>query len=224
MSAMGDSDRGAYGVVLKGVSKTIKGKRVLDDVSVQFPAGKVSGIRGPNGSGKTMLLRAVAGLLAIDNGSVDVLGERVGGTGAFPPSMGFLIEPMGFWDEFTGRENLEMLASIRGKVGPQEVARTLARVGLDPRDTRRVGAYSLGMRQRLGIAQALMESPRLLLLDEPTNALDEDGKDLVARIIAEERSRGITVIVVSHDLPELDRISDVQYRMSEGRIEGVRER
>lgn len=206
------------GVRVLGVSKSIKGNPVLDTVSADFALGRVSGIRGHNGSGKTMLLRAIAGLISVDKGSIEVFGEEVGVDGSFPMGVGFMIEPLELWDEFTGLEMLTLLSSLRGKFCVDHLRSTLIRVGLDPNDTRKIKSFSLGMRQRLNLAQALMGNPRLLLLDEPTNALDEDGQETICRILRDERDRGTTIIVVSHDREQLDRIADVQYVMSDGRI------
>ena len=209
------------GVRVLGVSKSIKGNPVLDTVNADFALGRVSGIRGHNGSGKTMLLRAIAGLISVDKGSIEVFGEEVGVDGSFPMGVGFMIEPLELWDEFTGLEMLTLLSSLRGKFCVDHLRSTLIRVGLDPNDTRKIKSFSLGMRQRLNLAQALMGNPRLLLLDEPTNALDEDGQETICRILRDERDRGTTIIVVSHDREQLDRIADVQYVMSDGRIREV---
>lgn len=209
------------GVRVLGVSKSIKGNPVLDTVSADFALGRVSGIRGHNGSGKTMLLRAIAGLISVDKGSIEVFGEEVGVDGSFPMGVGFMIEPLELWDEFTGLEMLTLLSSLRGKFCVDHLRSTLIRVGLDPNDTRKIKSFSLGMRQRLNLAQALMGNPRLLLLDEPTNALDEDGQETICRILRDERDRGTTIIAVSHDREQLDRIADVQYVMSDGRIREV---
>lgn len=209
------------GVRVLGASKSIKGNPVLDTVSADFALGRVSGIRGHNGSGKTMLLRAIAGLISVDKGSIEVFGEEVGVDGSFPMGVGFMIEPLELWDEFTGLEMLTLLSSLRGKFCVDHLRSTLIRVGLDPNDTRKIKSFSLGMRQRLNLAQALMGNPRLLLLDEPTNALDEDGQETICRILRDERDRGTTIIVVSHDREQLDRIADVQYVMSGGRIREV---
>lgn len=209
------------GVRVLGVSKSIKGNPVLDTVSADFALGRVSGIRGHNGSGKTMLLRAIAGLISVDKGSIEVFGEEVGVDGSFPMGVGFMIEPLELWDEFTGLEMLTLLSSLRGKFCVDHLRSALIRVGLDPNDTRKIKSFSLGMRQRLNLAQALMGNPRLLLLDEPTNALDEDGQETICRILRDERDRGTTIIVVSHDREQLDRIADVQYVMSDGRIREV---
>lgn len=216
--AISDGVGASKGIVLRGVTKRIHGKTVLDGVTVEFPRGEISGVRGHNGSGKTMLLRAVAGLIKVDAGEVRVLGKDIAHGDAFPESMGFLIEPMRLWDDLTGFQNLRMLASIRGVAGQSEVKDALRRVGLDPEDKRRVKSYSLGMQQRLCIAQAIMERPEVILLDEPTNALDDDGKCSMRELLLEEKRRGATIVVVSHDAAELDAVSDLCFKMSNGAI------
>lgn len=209
------------GVRVSAVSKTIKGNRVLDGVSASFPLARVSGIREHNGSGKTMLLRAIAGLISIDEGSIEVFGEKLDARGDFPVGIGFMVEPLELWDEFTGLEMLTLLSSLRGRPRENHLRSALTRMGLDPDDLRRIKSFSLGMKQRLNLAQALMDAPRLLLLDEPTNALDEDGQEAIRQVLIEERDRGTTIIVVSHDREELDRIADVQFIMGDGRIREV---
>lgn len=205
-------------ISLAEVSKSIKGRVVLENVSVCLERGGVYGFSGSNGSGKTMLFRAIAGLVRIDGGSIVVFGRHIGHDGSFPESLGIVIETTGLWDDCTGVENLRMLAAIRGKVGEGEVVRAIERVGLDPKDGRTFKKYSLGMRQRLCIAQAIMESPELLLLDEPMNALDEDGRQLVCDIIEQERRRGATVLIASHDWVGMEDLCDRRFVMCDGRL------
>lgn len=207
-------------VRILGATKRIRGRTVLDDVTVELPRGGVYGFSGANGSGKTMLFRAVSGLIHLTSGYVEVFGQRLGRDADFPPSMGLAFDSTGFWGECTGRQNLELLASIRRVAGAEEIERALLRVGLDPQDTRPFSAYSLGMGQRLLIAQAVMESPDLLILDEPTNTLDVDGIDLVLKLVCEERARGATVLVSCHNMPELEALCDRRYLMAEGRLVG----
>ena len=201
-------------------TKVIKGRTVLDDVSLELERGGIYGFRGVNGSGKTMLFRAISGLIHLTSGAVEVFGQRVGVDVDFPSDMGIVLGSSGFMDEKTGRKNLEMLASIRGRVGVAEVGEALDAVGLDPADGRPFSAYSLGMRQRLAIAQAVMECPRLLILDEPTNALDVDGIQMVVQLLARERERGATILVASHNEPTLEALCDRQFRMAGGRVMG----
>lgn len=199
-------------------TKVIKGRTVLDDVSLELRRGGIYGFSGVNGSGKTMLFRAISGLIHLTSGSVEVFGQRVGVDVDFPSDMGIVLGSSGFVDEKTGRRNLEMLASIRGVIGLPEVDDIMRRVGLDPGDDRPFSAYSLGMRQRLSIAQAVMERPQLLILDEPTNALDVDGVGMVIELLLDERGRGATILVASHNEPAIESLCDKQFRMAGGRV------
>lgn len=199
-------------------TKVIKGRTVLDDVSLELRRGGIYGFSGVNGSGKTMLFRAISGLIHLTSGSIEVFGQKIGIDADFPSDMGIVLGSSGFMDEKTGRRNLEMLASIRGVIGPSEVDGAMRRVGLDPEDDRPFSAYSLGMRQRLSIAQAVMERPQLLILDEPTNALDVDGVGMVIELLLEEHGRGATILVASHNEPAIESLCDKQFRMAGGRV------
>lgn len=206
-------------IAIRDATKVIRGRTVLDHVSLELRRGGVYGLLGVNGSGKTMLLRAISGLIHLSSGSVEVFGERVGKDVDFPSSMGLVFESSGFWGELTGRENLRRLASIRARVGQAEVDEALERMGLDPGDPRPVSSYSMGMRQRLVIAQAIMEAPELLILDEPTNSLDVDGINALVKVICEERSRGATVLASSHNEPLIEELFERSFRMTMGRAE-----
>lgn len=197
-------------------TKIIKKREILKNVNLQLEAGGIYGLYGHNGSGKSMLIRAISGLIMPTSGSVSVFGKEVGKEIPFPDEMGLIIENVGFWPHYTGFENLKALASIRGKLTDGEIRDVIARVGLDPMDKRAYRKYSLGMKQRLGIAQAVMEQPKLLLLDEPTNALDEDGVALVRKIIREENDRGATVILASHNQEDLTSLCAKFYKMNDG--------
>lgn len=199
-------------------TKVIKGRTVLDDVSLELRRGGIYGFSGVNGSGKTMLFRAISGLIHLTSGSVEVFGQRVGVDVDFPSDMGIVLGSSGFMDEKTGRRNLEMLASIRGVTGLPEVDDIMRRVGLDPGDDHPFSAHSLGMRQRLSIAQAVMERPQLLILDEPTNALDVDGVGMVIELLLDERGRSATILVASHNEPAIESLCDKQFRMACGRV------
>ena len=198
--------------------KTIKKHTVLDRVNLSVEKGEIVGIVGYNGSGKTMLLRAIGGLIYPDSGTLRINGELMGKDISFPPSVGMIIENVGLWPYLNGMENLRMLAKIKNIIGDREIADTIRRVGLDPEDKRHYRKYSLGMKQRLVIAQAIMESPDLLLLDEPTNALDEGGVAEVRSLIAEERARGATVILASHNRDDIEQLCDRVYTMRAGTL------
>ncbi len=207
-------------VHVRNVTKTIKGVKVLDDISIDIPSGSVTGLRGINGSGKTMLMRAVCGLIGLDDGSIEVDGKRVGVDVDSPPSVGLLIENPGFIDGFSGFDNLWLLAQLTGRIGSREVESALELVGLKSARDKAYRTYSLGMKQRLGIAAAIMESPDLLVLDEPTNALDESGVALIQDIVHAQADRGAAVLVASHDAAVLSSLADRIYELYEGRIKG----
>lgn len=207
-------------VHVRNVTKTIKGVKVLDDISIDIPSGSVTGLRGINGSGKTMLMRAVCSLIGLDDGSIEVDGKRVGVDVDSPPSVGLLIENPGFIDGFSGFDNLWLLAQLTGRIGSREVESALELVGLKSARDKAYRTYSLGMKQRLGIAAAIMESPDLVVLDEPTNALDESGVALIQDIVHAQADRGAAVLVASHDAAVLSSLADRIYELYEGRIKG----
>lgn len=204
---------------MRDYTKILKGRTVLDHVNLELETGKCYGFYGPNGCGKSMLFRAVAGLIHPTEGSVSVFGQVLGKDCSFPQSMGLIIENVGFWPYYTGFENLKMLASIRNEITENDIRETLTRVGLDPDDTRTYKKYSLGMKQRLAIAQAVMEQPKLIILDEPTNALDKKGVQLVWNLIREERERGATILIASHNQEDLQQMCSDFFKMYEGRLE-----
>ena len=198
--------------------KDIKGKRIIDNVTLDLESGKITGLKGVNGSGKTMLMRLVCGLITPTSGSIVINGKRLGKDITFPESVGILIENPAFLDAYSGFENLKLLASIKHSVGPEEIHQTIARVGLDPDDKKKYRKYSLGMKQRLGIAAAVMEEPDIIILDEPTNALDSDGVAMLKEILHDQRERGALVLISCHDLPTLQELSDEIYLMESGAL------
>jgi ABC-2 type transport system ATP-binding protein len=208
-------------IQLKNVSKTIKGKTVLANINVVFQDGKVYGLKGINGSGKTMLMRMVSGLIYPTEGAVFIDGKELGKDISFPEQMGILIENPVFLDSYTGFDNLKMLASINGKASEQDIADSLRRVGLDPADKRKYRKYSLGMKQRMGIAAALMEQPKILILDEPLNALDTAGIHLFSEIIKKEREKKTLILISCHDERKLEEYSDILIALENGKIVGV---
>ncbi len=205
-------------IEVENISKSIKGNQVLRDVSCCMESGNVYGIYGRNGSGKTMLMRCILGLIHADSGYVKIDGCVIGREMDFPKSVGAIIETPAFFPYATGYENLKMLADIKKLVSEDEIRRIIRKVGLDDRDKRTVSKYSLGMKQRLAIAQAVMESPEILVLDEPTNALDEEGIKMFRDIIREEKARGTLVILASHNKEDIELLADVKIQMSNGRI------
>ncbi|MFQ3545774.1 ATP-binding cassette domain-containing protein [Halobacillus rhizosphaerae] len=208
----------SYKIELSGVSKSIKGIKVLDSIDLQLEAGKIYGFQGKNGSGKTMLFRTICGLILSTEGEIRIDGEKLGKDLSFPRSVGILIEYPGFLSQYTGLKNLQIIASIKNEISEKEIKKSIAKLGLDPMDKRKYRKYSLGMKQRLGIAQAIMENPDILILDEPTNALDEAGVTLVRDLLIKLRNEGKTILIASHDKEELEWLVDEQYTMENGKI------
>lgn len=205
-------------IQLQNVTKRIKENTVLDNVSYTFKSGFVYGLYGQNGSGKTMLLRAISGLINLDSGSIFIDGEKLHDKIEFPPETGIVIENMELLPECSAKRNLQMLAKIKNIADEKDIIFSLERVGLDPDSDKKVKKFSLGMKQRLNIAQAIFENQKIILLDEPTNALDEDAVQLIYKIIREEKSRGATVIVATHHKEDLKEVCDVILKIAEGKI------
>lgn len=201
-------------------TKVIQGHTVLSHINLELNKGQIYGFRGSNGSGKTMLFRAISGLIRLTEGEIIVNDKHIGKDISFPENMGLLIEHPGFIPEYTGFKNLELLSLIQGKISKEQIKDALSKVGLDPNDKRKYKKYSLGMRQRLGIAQAIMEEPELIILDEPTNGLDEDGVKLINDLLLNLKARGKTLLIASHDCESLDNVSDEIYQIANGKIIG----
>lgn len=205
-------------IQLQNVTKRIKENTVLDNVSYTFKSGFVYGLYGQNGSGKTMLLRAISGLINLDSGSIFIDGEKLHDKIEFPPETGIVIENMELLPECSAKRNLQMLAKIKNIADEKDIIFSLERVGLDPDSDKKVKKFSLGMKQRLNIAQAIFENQKIILLDEPTNALDEDAVQLIYKIIREEKSRGATIIVATHHKEDLKEVCDAILKIAEGKI------
>ena len=208
---------------VEGVYKRFGTDTVLKDVSRSFERGRIHGIVGNNGSGKTVLMKCICGFLIPDSGSITVNGERVGVDVDFPRDMGLIIETPGFLPNITGVKNLEILASLNKKIGLEEIASAIRRVGLDPLMKKPVGKYSLGMRQRLGIAQAIMEDPALLILDEPLNGLDKHGVREMRQLIKGLKEQGKTILLASHNQGDIDELCDTVCEMDAGVMTMIRE-
>ena len=206
-------------LILQNVNKTIKKKEILKDICAGFENGRVYGIVGRNGSGKTMLFRAVSGLINIDSGKILLDGRELHRDMDVLPSLGMILENADLFPDLNCIENLEYLAGIRKTASKEDIVRAIERVGLDPSDKRSYRKYSLGMKQRLKIAQAVMEKPDVLILNEPTNGIDEAGVELVRKIVAEEKERGALVLISSHNRSDIDLLSDVVYQMKSGVME-----
>ena len=205
-------------IEIEGVSKTIGKRCVIDNVSLNLESGKIWGFKGINGSGKTMLMRLIAGLIKPDKGRIIIDGKVLWRDISFPESVGILIESPTFLDGLTGFKNLKTLASIKNIITDNDIRKSLSDVELDPDLSKKYKAYSLGMKQRLGIAAAIMERPEVILLDEPTNALDGEGIELVKALIERERNRGALVVVSCHDESIISELSDEIVKLSEGKI------
>lgn len=205
-------------IKITDVNKTIKKAPILRDINLEFTGGKVYGLRGKNGSGKTMLMRAICGLITPDSGIIDIDGKILGKDISFPESIGVLIENPSFIGNYTGFKNLKVLASIQNRIGDEQIRKALEDIGLDSDDKRTYRKYSLGMKQKLGIAAAVMENPDIIILDEPINALDDVSVEKVHDILEEQKKRGAVIIIACHDKEELDQLSDEIIEISDGRI------
>jgi len=203
-------------IEVSNVSKVIKKRTVLQNINFQLERGKIYGFVGHNGSGKSMLFRVICGLVKPSVGTVKLFGDVLHRDISFPKSASVILEKPGFLEHYSGFSNLKFLASIRKQITDQEIKAALSKVGLDPEDKRPVKAYSLGMKQKLAIAQSIMERPELILLDEPMNALDEDSVQNVYNIINAEKQRGATILLTSHNKIDIESLCDQVYRLREG--------
>lgn len=209
-------------IQVNDVTKTFKNQSVLEHITVQFEAGKIHGIIGKNGSGKTVFLRLLCGLMSPTAGTVTVGGKQLGKDVDFAPDTGIIIETPSFLTYKSGYANLKDLAVIRNQIGKQEIRDTMELVGLDPNSKKRVGKYSLGMRQRLGIAQAIMEKPKLLILDEPMNGLDTQGVEDIRSLLLRLKEEGTTILLASHNTEDIDTLCDTVSRIQDRELLQVR--
>lgn len=205
-------------IEIKHYNKQLKKKVILQDINLSFEGGKIYGLHGRNGSGKTMLLRAICGLILPDSGEVVIDGKVIGKDIDFPQSVGVIIEHMNLIDEYSAYKNLEILAKIKKIATKDDIKNALIQVGLDPDDKQRIGKYSLGMKQKLNIAQAIMEHPDLLLLDEPTNALDDATVTQVRDLFLKLKENGALIIIASHNKEDLSALCDEIIEIADGRI------
>ena len=203
-------------VEIKNYCRSIKSRLILYNVSYNFEYGKIYGIYGHNGSGKTMLLRAIAGLLVPDSGSVVIDGKVLLKDLSFPPSIGIVIENMNLLPQYNAFDNLKILGKIKKTATDEDIKTALERVGL--KSDLKVKKFSLGMKQRLNIAQAVFEKQKIILLDEPTNALDNDGVQLIYKLLKEEKERGALVVITTHHKEDLEEVCDVVLKMTEGEL------
>lgn len=195
---------------------------VLKEISISFESGKIHGIIGRNGSGKTVFMKCICGLTPMTGGNVIVNGKKIGVDCEIIPSAGVIIETPGFLNNLSGYSNLKNLSSLTGKIGKAEICSAISRVGLNPNDKKHVGKYSLGMRQRLGLAQAIMENPDILILDEPMNGLDIDGVADMRKYLLDLKEQGKTILIASHSAEDIDVLCDTVYEMDKGKLEKIR--
>lgn len=204
-------------IELENVTKVIGKSEVIKNINISLSSPSVVGFQGINGSGKTMLLRLICGLILPTSGCVKIDGKRLGEDMDFPESIGVLIENPGFIGHYSGYRNLKLLTDLSTSLKDQDINNTLLRVGL-ALDNKKFKKYSLGMKQRLGIAAAIIGSPRIIILDEPTNALDVDGINMLKNIILEEKTRGAIVLISSHDKEFITEVADEIYILKQGVI------
>lgn len=203
-------------IVLDHVTKRYGCQTVLSDVSIQFESGKIHGLIGRNGSGKTQLFKVICGYVVPDAGTVTVHGKQVGKDVDFPPDIGLLIESPGFLMNHSGLFNLELLAAINTRLTRNDLRNVMSQVGLEQAMHKKVGTYSLGMRQRLGIAQAIMDNPQMVILDEPFNGLDNEGVIDIRKLLLKLKKRGKTILIASHNPYDIDALCDTVHRMDAG--------
>ncbi|HCD69224.1 MAG TPA: multidrug ABC transporter ATP-binding protein [Ruminococcaceae bacterium] len=209
-------------IVIKNLTKKFKEATVLDNVNISFEKGKVHGLIGRNGSGKTMLMKSICGFVPPTSGEIIVNGKRVGKDVDIPKNIGVIIETPGFIPNYSAYNNLKFLAQLNHKIGKDEIRNAIKSVGLNPDDKKHVGKFSLGMRQRLGLAQAIMENPDLLILDEPMNGLDKDGVADMRKYLLDLKAQGKTILIASHSAEDIDILCDTVCEMDKGRLECVR--
>lgn len=203
-------------IEVQNVVKRFRDQVVLKNVSISFEKGQIHGIVGRNGSGKTVLFKCICGLMHPEEGVIFVNGKRVGRDVDMPEDIGAIIEAPGFLPNYSGYKNLRFLANIRRKIGKEEILNVLKTVGLDPESRKHVGKYSLGMRQRLGIAQAIMEDPEILFLDEPMNGLDNAGVQDIRALLLELKAQGKTILLASHNHEDIAALCDTVHEMDGG--------
>ena len=209
-------------IVVKNLTKKFKEATVLDNVNISFEQGKVHGLIGRNGSGKTMLMKCICGIVPPTSGEIYVNEKRIGKDVDIPENVGVIIETPGFLPNYSGFNNLKFLAKIKNKIGKEEIRNAIKSVGLNPDDKKHVGKFSLGMRQRLGLAQAIMENPDLLILDEPMNGLDKDGVADMRQYLLALKEQGKTILIASHSAEDIDILCDTVCEMDKGKLEKVR--
>lgn len=209
-------------IKIKNVVKKFGNKVILNEVNAKFNKGEITGIIGRNGSGKTFLMKCICGISLYDLGEIRVNNKVIGKDIDVPENTGVIIEAPGFLPNFSAYNNLKFLAKIKNKIGKEEIQNTIKSVGLNPDEKKHVGKYSLGMRQRLGLAQAMMENPDILILDEPMNGLDKEGVSDMRQYLLDIKSQGKTIIIASHSTEDIDVLCDTVYEMDKGKLQKIR--
>lgn len=203
-------------IIIENVNLSIGKAQILKDISMEMEKGLIYGLVGRNGSGKTMLMKCICGFIKPTSGKIAVQGKQVGKEVDFPRNMGIIIENPSFVPNYSGLKNLKMLAGLNRKIKESQIIETLEKVGLDPKLKLHVKKYSLGMRQRLGIAQAIMEDPDILILDEPMNGLDKDGVEDVRKLLLDLKEQGKTIVIASHNALDIEILCDYVWEMEKG--------
>lgn len=203
------------GIIVEHVYKSFGKEKVLEDVNLTIEKGKIFGVVGNNGSGKTVLMKCICGFFQADSGKITVNGKVIGKDCDFPESLGMIIETPGFLPNISGYKNLKILAGLKAAIGKKEILDSLERVGLDPYMKKHVAKYSLGMRQRLGIAQAIMEDPDVLILDEPFNGLDKTGVKHMRELLKELKNQGKSILLASHNAQDIEELCDDVHEMED---------
>lgn len=207
---------------ITNLNLTIRKNQILKNINVTFEKGKIHGLIGRNGSGKTMLMKCICGFVHPTSGEIVVGGKRIGKDRDFPDSTGIIIETPGFIPYYSGFKNLKLLAALNNKIKDDDIRKSMERVGLDPDLKLNVRKYSLGMRQRLGMAQAIMENPNLLILDEPMNGLDKDGVADMRKYLLDLKEQGKTVLIASHSAEDIEVLCDTVNEMDKGIMTNIR--
>ncbi len=199
------------------VSVSFKKTEILHQITMNVRKQSVCGLVGRNGSGKTVLMKCICGFLSVTAGEITVAGLRIGKDVEFSPHTGFIIEHPGFLPQYSGLQNLKILSSLKSRKSDEQLKEYMRKVGLEPEDHKKVGKYSMGMKQRLGIAQALMDNPDLLILDEPFNGLDQRGVEQMRKLLLEQKKDGKTILLASHNTEDIQTLCDEVYQMDGGR-------
>lgn len=210
-------------ITVRNVSKYFKEQKILENVSLDFEKGKIYGLVGRNGSGKTVLMKCICGFMPVSSGEIKVNNKIIGKDIDIAENIGIIIETPGFLPNYSAYNNLKLLAMIKNKIGKSEIEKVIAKVGLDPKSKKHISKFSLGMRQRLGLAQAIMEDPDIYILDEPMNGLDRSGVEEIRDLILELKKAGKTIIMATHIMEDVQLLCDIVYRVEDGKFKIVEE-